>query len=184
MTLRHRTLLAIAAITAGCHKMNASVFDASAGLNGGFEIVQQGLPVNWLVYAPGTLPTGDYDLVIDTVEYRGGRQSLRFDVRSCSPNGGWYSPGFSRELEATPGATYTIGFWVKNDGAEYLVRIGGVSETDGTYETIVRSQATLASWTHHEHRYTVPRGFGRIRLEVNVVGPGTFWIDEVTIGGL
>jgi Carbohydrate binding domain len=117
------------------------------------------------------------------VEYKAGRQALRFDVRRCSPNGGWYSPGFSREFEATPGTTYTIGFWVKNDGAEFLVRVGGVSATDGAYETIVRSRATLASWTHHEHTYTVPRGYDRIRLEVNVVGPGTFWIDEVTIGG-
>jgi hypothetical protein len=172
---------ALAVFAAGCHRMNASVFDESVGLNGGFEVVQQGLPVNWLVYAPGTLPAGDYDLVIDTLDYKEGRQSLRFDVRACSPNGGWYSPGFSRELKATPGTTYTVGFWVKNDGAEYLVRIGGVSATEGAYETIVRSRASLSAWTHHEHRYTVPSGFDRIRLEVNIVGPGVFRIDDISI---
>ncbi len=177
-----RSLLAAsAALLSGCHKMNASVFDEAAGLNGGFEIVQDGLPVNWLVYAPGTLPMGDYDLVIDTTDFKAGTQSLKFVVRQCSPDGGWYSPGFSRELEAPAGSTYVIGFWAKNEGSEFLVRAGGISAKQGTYDTIVRSRANLPAWTHFEYRYTVPEGFNRIRLEVNVVRPGVFWIDEITI---
>ncbi len=44
-----------------------------------------------------------------------------------SPTGGWHSPGLSQEYKAIPGETYMVSFWVKNDGSEFVVRIGGVS---------------------------------------------------------
>ncbi|MBI4468575.1 MAG: carbohydrate binding domain-containing protein [Acidobacteria bacterium] len=171
-------------VLSGCNKMSESVLVESAGINGGFEITQSGLPVNWLVYTPETIPTGDYDLIIDTGEYRAGKQSLKFVVRECSPDGGWRSPGFSKEYEATAGVTYTVGFWVKNDGAEFRVRIGGVSATEGRYETIVQSADTIATWRYYEHKYRMPPEFDRIRFELNILRPGTFWIDEVTIRGI
>jgi hypothetical protein len=164
--------------------MSESVRDESAGMNGGFEVVQSGLPVNWLVYTSRTIPTGRYDLIIDTTEYRTGKQSLKFVVRDCSPEGGWRSPGFSQEYDATPGRSYTVGVWVKNDGAEFLAKIGGVTATQSLYDTIVRSRETLGTWTHFEHAYTVPQGFKRIRFELNVLRPGTVWIDDVTISGV
>ena len=183
---RARTALGAIATTlmSGCVKMHVSVPDETAGINGGFEVVKSGLPVNWLLYAPTTVPQGDYDLVIDTVQFRGGKQSLKFDVRQCSDDGGWHSPGFSREFKATPGTTYTVGFWVKNDGAEFVAKVGGVSQTYGRYETIVRSRDSIPTWKYYEHTYTVPQGFGKLRFEVNVLRPGTFWIDEVTITGI
>ena len=168
----------------GCNKTSESVLDEAAGMNGGFEIVRSGLPVNWNVYTPKTLPTGDYDLIIDTAEYQAGKRSLKFVVRKCSPEGGWHSPGLSREYDATPGTSYVVGFWAKNDGAVFLARIGGVTATDGRYDTIVRSSETLATWKHYEHQYTMPQGFKRIRFELNILRPGTFWIDEVTISGV
>lgn len=178
-------LIAIASsLLCGCNKMSESVLDESAGMNGGFEIVKSGLPVNWLVYTPKTIPTGDYDLIIDTAEYRAGKQSLKFVVRQCSPDGGWHSPGFAKEYDAAPGTSYTVGFWVKNDGTEFLAKIGGVTATQGRYETIVRSSETIATWKHYEHEYTMPKGFDRIRFELNILRPGTFWIDEVTISGI
>ena len=180
------TALAVIAgsLLCGCNKMSESVLDESAGMNGGFEITESGLPVNWLVYTPKTIPTGDYDLLIDTGEYRAGKQSLKFVVRECSPDGGWHSPGFSKEYDATPGTSYTVGFWVKNDGAEFLAKIGGVTATQGRYETIVRSSETITTWKHYEHEYTMPPEFDRIRFELNILRPGTFWIDEVTISGI
>jgi len=175
-------LIAIAAMTSsGCTKMSESILDKAVGMNGGFEVVERGLPVNWLVYTPATIPTGEYDLIIDTVEYQSGKQSLKFAVRECSSVGGWHSPGFAKEYKATPGVTYTIGIWVKNDAAEFVATIGGVSAFEGESETIVRSGETIATWKHFEHEYTMPQEFDRLRFEINVVRPGTFWIDEVTI---
>ena len=168
----------------GCTKRSESVLDEAAGMNGGFEVTRAGLPVNWVVYTPKTLPTGDYDLIIDTAEYQAGKQSLKFVVRRCSPEGGWHSPGLSQEYDATPGRSYVVGFWAKNDGAAFLARTGGVTATDGQYDTIVSSSENNATWKHYEHRYTMPQGFKRIRFELNILQPGTFWLDEVTISGV
>ena len=79
--MERSTFMAIPAAVAssfllGCDQMSESVTDDSAGMNGGFEITEDDLPVNWVVYTPATIPTGDYDLVIDTVEYKEGKQSL------------------------------------------------------------------------------------------------------------
>ena len=165
----------------GCEKMSESVLDESVGLNGGFEVTKNGLPVNWLVYTPATIPTGDYDLVIDTVEYKEGKQSLKFVVRDCAPTGGWHSPGLSKEYEATSGVVYLVGLWVRNERSQFRAKVGGVSAFKGEYQTIVEASDSIPEWRHYEHRYTMPEEFDRLRLEVNVLTPGTFWVDDITI---
>ena len=77
------TVLAIG-LLCGCSPMSEFVMDKNAGVNGSFEIVKSGLPVNWLIYTPRTVETGDFDLIIDTTEFKDGRQSLHFAVRECS----------------------------------------------------------------------------------------------------
>lgn len=182
--LSEASCVVVMALLSGCRALSESVIDPSAGLNGGFEIVESGLPVNWLVYTPRTIPTGDYDLILDTLEYKGGKQSLMFRVRDCSAAGGSRSPGFSKEYEANGGSTYTLGFWVKNDGAEFRVRIGGVTAKEGHYETVVQTRENIGTWRYYEHQFVMPPEFDRLRLVVNVLSPGTFWIDEISIGGL
>ncbi len=184
--MKRNRLIAIPAALAGslvlgCDRLSESVSDESAGMNGGFEITRNGLPVNWLVYTPATIPSGDYDLVIDTVDYREGKQSLKFVVRECSPTGGWHSPGFSQEFEAEAGTTYRVGVWVKNQGSRFRAKVGGVSAFEGEYATIVESSDSLPDWRHYEHSFVMPEEFDRLRLEVNVLSPGTFWIDDIRI---
>lgn len=183
--LRHPVNAVVAAVAGGvllgCEKLSESVIDESVGMNGGFEVTRDGLPVNWLVYTPATIPSGDYDLVIDTVEYKEGKQSLKFVVRDCAPTGGWHSPGFSKEYEATAGATYLVGLWVKNESSRFRAKVGGVSAFEGEYETIVQAGDSIPEWRHYEHLYTIPEEFDRLRLEVNVLSPGTFWVDDITI---
>jgi len=168
-------------VVSGCRPMSEVRTRADAGLNGGFEVVVDGLPANWSMYSPATIPTGDYDLVSDTVEVHEGRRSLRFDVRACSAEGGWRSPGFTREIGVKPGVTYVLGFWVRNERAEFVVRAGGVTAEEGRMETIVRTAESTEGWRRYTFRYTVPEGFDRIRFEVNVLAPGVFWIDGVTL---
>jgi len=64
-------------LLSGCTRMSEQIRDKTAGMNGSFEITKSGLPVNWLVYTPKTIPEGDYDLIIDTMEYKEGKQSLK-----------------------------------------------------------------------------------------------------------
>lgn len=65
-----------------------------------------------------------------------------------------------------------------------IVQIGGVSAKDGEYETIVETRETIEEWRHYEYEYTIPSEMEQIRFELNVLEPGTFWIDEITISGI
>jgi hypothetical protein len=103
----------------------------SAGVNGGFEIVKPNLPVNWIRYTPETIPSGGYDIIIDTTKYKEGRKSLQFQVRECSYIGGWHSPVICNEYEVIPGKKYEVGFWVQNYGSAFVMRFGGISAKDG-----------------------------------------------------
>jgi len=170
----------------GSTQMSEEIYDKTVGMNGSFEVTESGLPVNWLIYTPETIPTGDYELIIDTTDYKDGKQSLKFLVRECSPNGGWHSPGFCQEYEAIPGELYRVSFWVKNEGSEFCVVIGGVSTFDGNYETIVQSNQKIDTWKHFEYNYKMPleKKFDTIRFEMNILSPGSFWIDDIKIEGI
>jgi len=169
-------------VLAGCFgKMSETVQDDSAGMNGSFEVIQSGYPVNWLIYAPTTIPSGSYKLVVDSTDTVDGRYALRFEVESCSPSGGWHSPGFSQEYPALPGETYRVRFWVKNEGSAFRARVGGVSAFEGAFETMVDSQRSIPDWELIEHEFTMPDSYERLRIEVNVLEPGSFWIDGIEI---
>ena len=174
-------VMGVGVLLGGCSKMSETVRDEAAGLNGSFEVTQAGLPVNWLLYTPATVPTGDYELIVDTAEYKVGKQSLKFLVRACAPTGGWHSPGLAQEVEAAPGQTYKASFWVRNEGAAFRVRLGGVKPFEGQMETVVASGDTIEPWQYFEYEYTMPQGFDRLRFELNILQPGAFWIDGIEI---
>jgi hypothetical protein len=161
--------------------MSEIMVDKNAGMNGSFEYTKSGLPVNWLLYTPYTVPEGDFEIIVDTIEFKDGKQSLKFLVRECSATGGWYSPGFCNEYPAKSGETYRVTFWVKNDECQFAVRIGGVSPNKGQYDTIVDSKETIKLWKKYEYLYTIPQQMNAIRIEANIVQPGSFWIDDIRI---
>ena len=176
-----RWILGIFALCLGCSKTSESVYDESVGMNGGFEQTQEGLPVNWLVYSPSTIPTGRYELGFDKTDFKEGKQSLRFIVSECSSNGGWHSPGVAQELPALPGESYSIRFWIKNQGCAYEVRVGAVDAFTGESESVDSSKGTTTAWKHVEHVYRVPEQYERMSFGLSVRAPGSLWIDGVEI---
>jgi hypothetical protein len=166
---------------AGCTKMSELIEDDSVGMNGGFEQDSEGLPVNWLVYTPETVPEGDFDILFDETDFKEGRQSLKFEVRACSSTGGWHSPGIAQEYTAESAETYRVSLWIKSEGSDYRVRVGGVDAFTGEYETVASSELAAEGWQHVEHRFTMPDEFETIRFELNVLSPGTLWVDDVRI---
>jgi hypothetical protein len=163
------------------HPMSEMITDKTAGINGSFEVIKSGLPVNWIIYTPETVPEGDFDIVFDTVDFKDGKQSLKFIVRKCDATGGWHSPGFCNEFPAKPGQTFKISFWFKNNGSGFIVRIGGVGSSTGQYETIIKSDETIDSWRLVEYTYTIPEKMTAIRFEMNIIKPGIFRIDDLKI---
>ncbi len=61
--------------------------------------------------------------------------------------------------------------------------IGGVKPKEGKYETIVNSEGNFDNWKLFEYYYTMPNieGWDNIRIELNILKPGTFWIDNFKI---
>lgn len=178
------TMLAIAMLF-GCAPMSEVIRDEAAGMNGSFEITKSGLPVNWLLYTPKIVKNSDFDLIIDSSEYKDGIQSLKFLVREYAARGEWNSPRFCKEYEAVPGESYVISLWLKNNESEFYIKIGGVSAFDGKYETIVKSSEKIDSWKYYEYKYTMPteEKFDRLRFAINILSKGSFWIDDITIIG-
>ena len=64
------------------------------------------------------------------------------------------------------------------------MKIGGVSAFEGKYDTVVKSSASIPDWKLFEYDYKMPTEFSRIRIELNVLKPGSFWIDEIKIEGI
>lgn len=174
-------LPAVFLAASACAPMSEQVKDSSLGRNGGFEHVRAGLPVNWIVFSPATIPTGSYDLAFDRSDFREGAQSLCFDVRACSPVGGWRSPGLCQELPAEPAASYAIRFWIRSEGCAWAARVGDIDAKSSRYEDIDASAVPQGGWQRVERRFTMPKDRERLRFELSIRSPGRLWLDDVCI---
>jgi len=167
-----------------CQQMSEKETDKSAGLNGGFEISKNDLPVNWLMYSPKTVPNADFQIGLDKNIFKEGKQSLRFDVKTCSSNGGWGSPGFTNEFfdagKYEGKGIYKLSFWIKNNGTKFRVNAGGVTPMEGDMKVLIESDEQIEDWKYLEYKINVPKD-RHLRMELNVLKSGTLWIDDVQI---
>jgi len=173
-----------AMVSTGCRQLSETMVDSNAGLNGGFESSQDGLPVNWSFYTPNTVPESDFRIVLDRESFKGGSQSLKFEVENCSSSGGWQSPGFTSEFfeigKFMGSAHFRVGFWAMNSGTEFEFAAGGVSANAGAMETMIRENRRIDDCKYYEFAVAVAANQW-LRLQMNILAPGIFWIDEIHI---
>ena len=171
-------------VLTGCMQMSEKETDESAGINGGFEVTKNSLPVNWLMYTPNTVPDGEFKIIIDKNVFKEGKQSLRFDVVNCSSTGGWHSPGFTNEFSDSGQfegeVIYKLSFWIKNNGTKFRVESGGVAPYKGEMKVLIESDEQIEDWKYLEYKINVPEE-RHLRMELNILEPGTFWIDDIQI---
>jgi len=154
-------------------------------MNGNFEIVKDGFPVNWCYYTMETVPNGDFDILSDSVRFQEGNRSLKFQVRSCESIGGRLSPGFFEEFKVKPGETYKVSFWVINKGCDFKVSVGaGMQGNPGPNKTLVRTKEIFSEWNYFEYNFDIPLANDNIRFGVNIMSPGTIWFDDIRIEGM
>lgn len=154
-------------------------------MNGGFETLKNGLPVNWYYYSMKKESKGEFDLISDSILFKEGKRSLKFQVRACESIGGWRSPGFFEEFKVVPGETYKVSFWVNNQGCDYKVSVStGMQGNPGPGKTIVRTKETDAEWKYIEYSFSIPLSNDNIRFEVNILSPGTIRFDDIRIEGM
>jgi hypothetical protein len=75
---------------------------------------------------------------------------------------------------------------LKNEGCRVRVRIDserGESREprDPILETLAPVSPADGAWREYVYTYTVPANYSNVRFELNVVAPGTLWVDDVRI---
>jgi len=160
--------------------------DDAAGINGSFEVVQSGLPVNWYVYrAP--LSDGRGELTFDVENPPDGTRALKLVAHSVESQASRAAgPGLFQTVDAETGRAYEVRFWLKSDGAEVGLLID--SETPESRDPrnpiqtrITAEGADRGAWREFTYSYTVPDHYRNIRFELHVRTPGTVWLDDVRI---
>jgi hypothetical protein len=153
---------------------------ASAGDNLGFEIAEQGLPYNWIMYKP---PYCNHNISLDTLRPKEGKQSLHFDISTCTEQHHVNFTGFTNEfMELTQGGgAYRISFWLRNEGAQVRAKLSGVrAKGEGAQAVIIEENSTLAEWKQFQTEVTIDADMW-LRFELQVRGEGSCWIDDVKI---
>lgn len=177
-------ILSLVLILSGCNQMSEKETDSTAGLNGGFEISKNGLPVNWLMFTNNTVPEADFTIELDEEVFMEGKQSLKFDVKKCSSTGEWLSPGFTNEFydigKFEGEAIYKLSFWIMNHGTTFKVSGGSVAEKEGDMKTLIEGNKEIDDWKLLEYEIDVPKDRW-LRMQLNILQPGTFWIDDIKI---
>jgi len=188
-------VLAVLAVS-GCVIPGIGARDRSAGINGDFEVVRDGLPVNWIV-SRYPLKGGDAEAVIDTTEAVSGSRSLKIVVHRYADADRW-KPFVFLSIEAIEGATYDVSFWLKNRDCRLLMELGNEgkyhmfggqsAEEQADYDAHPRIREFLGreetghnEWRQFRYRYTVPETDGSLRFELKFLSTGTLWIDDVRI---
>ncbi len=176
------TILIVATPT-GCTPMSIREKSESAGFNGSFEIEKSGLPVNWYIYYP-PIKNGDAEISLDPMDAVEGSQSLKFIVHRADSRGGWTTAGLFQVRPAKAKTSYKVSFWLKNQGCKIslLIRSEKPKKAPPANRRVLGAQDTgTNTWRQFEYVYTVPNTYDNIRFELNIVQPGTLWIDDVRI---
>jgi len=173
-------ILSTSILINSCTELSKSVFDDKIGENGSFEHFNSGIPINYLVYTNQTVEQGNFHIKPDTIDPKDGKQSLLFDVISCSDNGGRYSPGIAKEIDAIPNSNYKLSFWIKNNQTEFIVKAGGVSPKTGDMETLINTNKDINQWKKLEFEINVKNN-DKLRFELNILSKGKLWIDDLNI---
>jgi len=158
------------------------------GVNGGFEIEKDGLPVNWGAYTPEGAKSS-----LDTAEHVEGKQSLKIVVDRV----GERSPTLGLILDPVKTRPHKVSFWLKNQGCTIDVSIQGtvchdlwapseaevrdVAAHPPIKKTLSNEETGADTWRQFEYIYDVPKTDGSIYLILFIKTPGTLWIDDVRI---
>jgi hypothetical protein len=75
---------------------------------------------------------------------------------------------------------YKLSFGVKNKGSRFEVSAGGVSAKGGDMNVLIDSRETIAEWKRLTFEIDVASE-NWLRMQLNILQPGIFWIDGVQI---
>ena len=66
------------------------------------------------------------------------------------------------------------------DGTTFNISAGGVAPKEGDMKTLIESDQQIEDWKYLEYEISVQEDW-HLRMQLNILQPGTFWIDDVRI---
>jgi hypothetical protein len=153
--------------------------DPSAEFNGGFEVAEDGIPVNWAFF-PNPEADTTFQVAVDPTRAVEGTQSLNV---TTSP--GRILPGFrSRQVQVRVGASYRISVSLINSGSSITVnRI--VQDSSGKTamrrDAIIQTSDNIQDWRTFGETLNVAEGEAQVLLIFLIEGSGTAWFDDVRV---
>lgn len=181
LNLRLGLSLLLLLLAAGCLENSTIARNAALDSNGGFEYGSEGKPTNWNVYHKA-LRGGKAELLLDTEDFREGKQSLKFVVSTTSGRAGWESPGIFQEIKVASGCVYRVSFWLKNSQCRFRVNVNPVMEDAPRQPVAVLTDEGVGNeWTEYSILCSTRDGEQLIRFELNITGPGILWLDGIEV---
>jgi hypothetical protein len=168
---------ATAIFLASCRGDQISDSDAAAVLNGSFENVEDGCPVNWAFF-PNPKSTDSLQVILDSENAVDGKHSLKLEIKQNDK-----TPGFrSHRIPVQSGKTYKLAMSVKTDGCTYKVnRIvqDALGKTNLRADIIFNTPKPSAEWQRHEETISIAEGEACVLLIFLIEGAGSLWCDDI-----
>lgn len=184
MIMRCAFALLTAFILEGCSSFSESIQQPTAGFNGSFEAVQDGLPLNWLLYTRMDASQADFDFEVNEQNASQGQRSAHFTIRKCQPTGGHLSPGMAKEIAVQGNRTYRISFDARNLGSTLVFEGGPVGLKKGQSEVLLRESNGVNAWRSYSFDIQIPENDSILFLQWNWIAPGEGWLDNVVVQAL
>lgn len=123
------------------------------------------------------------EAAIDPSQHHEGNTSLRLSNREDSQVV-QVSQNVPLGETFQPGRTYRLSLWMKGDRLRRgnSVGLAGLAEhTQSTGSWNIPMPHGSSDWTKGEARFTLSAGTNVLRIMLNLSGPGTLWIDDVSL---
>jgi hypothetical protein len=153
--------------------------NATAGLNGSFEITEAGYPVNWAFF-PNPEADSTLRVVLDSSQVVEGNHSLMIVVRPSER-----LPALrSSQVPVQPGKSYRLGISFMNQGCSLKVNrivLDASGKTVRRRDFIIDTSGSSTEWHTFEENLAVAQDEAQVMLVIIIRGPGTLWLDGVDL---
>ena len=167
------------ALLCACESGELIRSDGAAGLNGSFEITEDGIPVNWAFF-PNPEADSTFQIALDSEHAVDGIQSLKVTTKPSEMLAGFRS----RRVQVQPGKDYRLSLSFKNEGCSLKVR-RIVQDASGKTvlrrDFIIDTSAPLPQWEAFEEILLVSGDEANVLLIFLVDGSGRMWFDDVKV---
>jgi len=175
MTLIVFGLLAVSS----CKKNELYVGNAEAGLNGSFEVIESGYPVNWAIF-PSPENSKTTSVSLNSATACDGKYSMELVTQELKGTTGIRT----RRLSVNSGSRYKISFWAMNKAGAFQVnRV--IRDHSGKKniraKIIARSSQPTDEWQRFDDEVLIAENEKYLHLIFRVIEPGTLLIDDVVI---